>query len=352
MAINTAFFPALMWNSRFSSLSGDPFDNSAGFVFPAPEGSSLSSEPHLLTAQAFIPPTERTEVAGFDFHGDNDAIRAEVARRIDAAPAYRRLFGEVFPSVRSGAPIRFAMFARAISEFEFSLTFANAPVDRFARGDGDALTPAEERGGLLFFGKAGCAACHSVAGSSNEMFTDFRTHAIGVPQLVPRLTNNQFDGSAANEDLGREEVTGATQDAFAFRTPSLRNVAVEAAFMHDGAFTSLRRAIRHHLDVRDSLLSYDPAAQGLPLDLAGPIGPVEPLLEVLDPLVARRVELTRSEFDDLVAFVAQGLLDPRAEPARLQALVPRRLPSGRPPLTFEFGAARIGVTAGRPTSKR
>src|SRR6185295_11402735 len=55
--INSAFFPNLMWNSRFRSLSNDPFDNSAGFLFPPPEGLLLSNQPHLLTAQAFIPPT-------------------------------------------------------------------------------------------------------------------------------------------------------------------------------------------------------------------------------------------------------------------------------------------------------
>src|SRR5918912_2327073 len=60
MAANTAFFPTLMWNSRFAALSGNPFDNSAGFIFPPPEALSLSYLPHLLVAQAFIPPTERT----------------------------------------------------------------------------------------------------------------------------------------------------------------------------------------------------------------------------------------------------------------------------------------------------
>ena len=71
MAINTAFYPNLMWNSRFASLADDPFDNRAGFQFPPPEALSLSYLPHLLVAQAFIPPTERVEVAGFDFPGDN-----------------------------------------------------------------------------------------------------------------------------------------------------------------------------------------------------------------------------------------------------------------------------------------
>src|SRR4051794_17014041 len=90
MAINTALYPNLMWNSRFASLSADPFDNSAGFQFPLPEDQSLSYLPHLLVAQAFIPPTERIEVAGFDFPGDNYAIRSEVLRRLNATPAYRR----------------------------------------------------------------------------------------------------------------------------------------------------------------------------------------------------------------------------------------------------------------------
>src|SRR5687768_1015371 len=92
MAINTAFYPTLMWNLRFHARSGDPFDNNAGFVFPAPEGTSLSHLPHLLTAQAFIPPTERVEAAGFHFPGNNDDIRNEVVRRLNASDDYRQRF--------------------------------------------------------------------------------------------------------------------------------------------------------------------------------------------------------------------------------------------------------------------
>jgi cytochrome c peroxidase len=340
MVLNTAFFPSLMWNSRFASLSGDPFDNSRGFLFPAPEGTSLSSESQLLVAQAFIPPTERTEVAGFDFPGDNDTIRAEVIRRINAVPAYRQLFARVFPAVRDGDPITYEMFARAIAEFEFTLTFANAPIDRYARGALGALDPAEKRGALLFFGKAGCVSCHSVSGGSNEMFTDFKQHAIAVPQLVPQVTNNQFDGPAANEDYGREDFTGNPADRYEFRTPSLRNVAVEPAFMHDGAYTTLAAAIRHHLNARASLLAYDPTAQGLPTDLTGPLGPTAPLLAALDPQLANAIFLTPDEFNDLVAFVRDAILDPRATPANLRKLIPRELPSGHPPLIFEFGEDR------------
>jgi cytochrome c peroxidase len=336
MVINTIFYPHLMWNSRFRSLSGDPFDNREGWSFPPPEGLSLSDLPHLLTAQAFIPPTERTEVTGFHFTGDNDAIRAEVLNRLNQIPAYRRLFGRVYPEVREGAPITFEMFGAAIAEFEFTLTFANAPIDHYARGRRNALAEDEKKGALLFFGEARCWTCHSVGGESNEMFSDFQEHVIGVPQIAPSLTNNAFDGPGGNEDFGLEQVTGESQDRYKFRTSPLRNVAVQPTFMHNGAFTSLEDAIVHHLNVVESVSNYTPASQNLPADLSGPPGPIEPVLARLDPLLATPINLTEEELSQLVAFVENGLLDPRARPENLRRLIPRRVPSGRPVLIFEF----------------
>jgi len=61
------------------------------------------------------------------------------------------------------------MFARAIAEFEFTLIFADAPVDRFARGDRHAMNEEQKHGALIFFGKGGCSQCHSVGGESNEI---------------------------------------------------------------------------------------------------------------------------------------------------------------------------------------
>ena len=333
-AINTALYPTLMWNSRFASLSGDPFDNSAGFIFPPPEGLSLSYQPHLLVAQAFIPPTERVEVAGFVFPGDNFAIRAEVVRRLNAVDPYRKLFGQVFPDVAAGVPINFDHFGKAIAEFEFTLVFADAPIDQFARGERHALTEAQKQGALLFFGKAGCVQCHAVSGASNEMFSDFRQHVIGVPQVAPSVGNVTFDGPGANEDFGLEQVTGDPDDRYMFRTAPLRNTAVMPAFMHNGAFVRLEDAIRHHLDPYASARAYTP--EDLAPDLQGPTGPIEPVLDRLDPLLRSPIDLSDEEFARLVDFVRNGLLDPRAAPQRLKTLVPRSVPSGLPTLTFEF----------------
>src|SRR5207253_3452972 len=124
---------------------------------------------------ANMPPTELIEVAGFtgtcpslgpefcqfdDGLGErvpspdasgfrNEPIRQNGLELLNGpAYPYRSLFGEVFPEVAAGAPIDFVMFGKAIAEFEFTLVFADAPVDQFARGQRQAMTDAEKRGGL------------------------------------------------------------------------------------------------------------------------------------------------------------------------------------------------------------
>ena len=335
MVINTAFYPNLMWNSRFAALSHDPFDNSAGFQFPLPEGLTLSYQPHLLVAQAFIPPTERVEVAGFAFPGDNFDIRNEVLKRINSVPEYRKRLGKIFPPVREGDPITIDMFGSAIAEFEFSLVFADAPIDQFARGQKNALTDEQKRGALLFFGKARCVECHKVSGSSNEMFSDFSQHVIGVPQIAPAVGNVPFDGPAQNEDFGLEQVTGNPLDRYKFRTSPLRNVALQPTFFHNGAFTRLEDAIRHHLDVFASARHYNPGAAGVDSDLIAPMGPIEPVLTRVDPILVTPIQLTDDEFQQLVVFVRNGLLDRRATPEMLKKQIPSSVPSGFPVLKFQ-----------------
>jgi cytochrome c peroxidase len=118
--------------------------------------------------------------------------------------------------------------------------------------------------------------------------------------------------------------------------------------MYNGAFTNLTDAVIHHLDVFASARAYTPASQGLPADLVGPIGPIEPVLDRVDPILAAPIQLTPAEICQLVAFMANGLLDPRAEPDNLRKLVPKSVPSGRPVLTFEFPAARPPIVCDQP----
>ncbi|HTG92420.1 MAG TPA: cytochrome c peroxidase [Pyrinomonadaceae bacterium] len=337
LILNNVFYPALMWNSRFNSVSGDPFDNSAGFQFPLPEGFSLSDLPHLLTAQAFIPVTEKPEMSGFhpSVPGTNDGIRAAVVERLNANAEYRKLFGKIFPEVKAGGPIIYEMLARAIAEFEFTLVFADAPIDKFARGQKNAMTEDEKRGALIFFGSGNCVSCHAVSGQSNEMFSDFRQHVAGIPQIAPAVGNVTFDGPGANEDFGLEQVTGNTNDRYAFRTSPLRNLVLQPTFFHNGSFTRLEDAVRHHLNAISSAPSYNPVAAGVDADLQGPQGPIVPVLTRIDPALATPVTLSTDEFRQLIAFLRTGLLDPKANPHDLRKLVPARVPSGRAVHVFQ-----------------
>jgi cytochrome c peroxidase len=376
--VNTALFPRLMWNNRFESLSGDPFDGSQGFSFPAPEGDERFSPAenrrndvrHLLQAQAHIPPTELIEVGAFegvcpggvpqpgidprlcqfDVDGpglpvplpDESGFRNEPIRQIalgalNANAEYRKRFGQVFHEVKRGAPIDFFMFGKAIAEFEFTLVFANAPLDRFARGQHNAMSEAEKRGALLFFGKANCVSCHRVDGNSNEMFSDFREHVLGVPQVFPQLGVNTgnfiFSGPSENEDFGREERSGDPSDRYKFRTSPLRNLAVQAGFFHNGAYVDLEDAVRFHLSVVRSAAGYDPDDAGIPADLRQ-VGPVIPRA-LVDRRLRKPIVLSEREFKNLVRFLRTGLLDERMLKANLCQLIPASVPSGMPVLAFE-----------------
>ena len=363
---NAIFYPALMWTPRFVALSGDPFNPSLGFEFPPPEN-VITDVPTLLAAQASIPSTELVEMAGFtgitanpgpfgprhfqfdDGHGQalpapdatgvhNFPIQDAVDARLNSTPEYLEKFGMVFNGGVRLPPggITINMRRVAIAEFETTLTAANAPLDRFARGDKHAMTPNQKRGALLFFGKGRCVDCHAVAGQANEMFSDFQPRRIGGPQLAPVFgigTGNViFDGPGENEDFGYEQTEHVPALRYTFRTAPLRNLKVAPAYFHNGAFGTLEAAIAHHLDVEASLRNYDPVVNHVPSDLFP--GPFEGILAVgIDPRLQTPIRLTKKEFRDLVEFVSDGLFDKRV--LQLCRRIPESVPSGLPLQLFE-----------------
>jgi cytochrome c peroxidase len=171
------------------------------------------------------------------------------------------------------------------------------------------------------------------------MFSDFKMHNIGVPQIAPVFGfgtgDTIFDGPGEDEDYGLAQVTGLAGDRYRFRTSPLRNVALQPAFFHNGAFTALDGAIRHHLDVLASLRSYDAKRAGVAPDLAKRLAPIANVAASIDPLVRDPLHLTTQEFNDLARFVRTGLLDERMLPSHTCTLVPKSLPSGAPQLKFE-----------------
>lgn len=286
----------------------------------------------------------------------NDPIRTLLEQRVNGSAEYRDLFKQIYPQIAEGAPITFAMIGQALSEFQVGLTFADAPLDRFARGEHGAMSEGQKRGALLFFGKAGCVSCHSTSGQSNEMFSDFQMRNIGVPQIAPKFgkgTGNvafrNISGEfkvSGNYDFGLYDVVKNPTDAdrFRFRTSPLRNVHLQPTYFHNGSFTRLEDAIRHHLDPVQSVKMYNPASAGVEKDLQSNSAPMDPVLATLDPLIKSKNSISEQEFADLVEFVRDGLADPRATPENLAKLIPTAVPSGQPLQKFESPTAK-------PTSK-
>src|SRR5262249_32268126 len=128
-----------------------------------------------------------------------------------------------------GTEVTSENIAKAIASFERTVLSGNAPYDKFKSGDASALSAAAQRGLKIFSGKGHCSACHS-----GPNFTDDAFHNVGVGM------------KAARPDLGRFEVTKVAGDKGAFKTPTLREVARHAPYMHDGSIKTLQEVIEHY----------------------------------------------------------------------------------------------------------
>ena len=133
---------------------------------------------------------------------------------------YRSQFRAAF---RSGEP-SMELVARALASYVRTIVAGDSDFDR------NALSPSARRGLALFHGKAGCTACHP-----GPLFTDEQFHNTGVAWRTGVLT-----------DEGRARVTMAPQDRGAFKTPTLREIARTAPYMHDGSFVNLEQLIDYY----------------------------------------------------------------------------------------------------------
>lgn len=281
-----------------------------------------------LAAQAMFPVLSPDEMAGhYSENPISKAVRLGlltqqggawdlIAGRVAAVPEYQRMFRDVTPEKE----VSFVAIANAIADFiAFEWCADNSPFDRAMRGE-EPLPPDAVRGMQLFYGKAGCGSCHS-----GWFQTDHGFYAIAMPQIGPGKAA-RFENHV--RDDGRLRVTGAAEDAFAFRTPSLRNVTLTAPYGHDGAYARLVDVVRHHLDPEGALRRYSIEMAELPAfpgaDDQRPLQ--DPAL--VDAIAAANelqpIALSDAEIDDILSFLA-ALEDP-AE--RLG--VPQRVPSGLP----------------------
>lgn len=238
-----------------------------------------------LEAQALTPLFDGNEMANTGFE--------DLERRLAALPGYRDTFRSVF-----AGDVTMARLGEALAAYQRTLQAANSPFDRWTyAGDPAAMSEAARRGYRLFLGKAGCSTCHLV-GPASALFTDNAMHntGAGARRVAAAHARRQTSTSGATIDFanagdrGRHEVTQMPVDIGRFRTPTLRNVALTAPYMHDGSLATLEDVVRFYARGGGANANLDPAIK--PLQLAN---------RDIEDLVAFLRSLTASNIDDLAA---------------------------------------------------
>ncbi|HEV8553538.1 MAG TPA: cytochrome c peroxidase [Casimicrobiaceae bacterium] len=216
---------------------------------------------------------------------------AELISKLTADAVYREAFQTIFGETSKEPTL--AQVTQALAAFERTLLAADSPFDRYYYAhEKRALSESARRGLEVFQSAARCSQCHTI-GTADALFTDGHFHGgvglKGIATRLAQLTRQAASLSATQVSelvtvdlelaaLGRFLVTKDPQDIGKYKTPSLRNVALTAPYMHDGSLATLREAVEYEIYYRS--------------------------IELGRPLV-----VTPSERDDLVAFL-QALTSP------------------------------------------
>jgi cytochrome c peroxidase len=206
----------------------------------------------------------------------------ELVARVSAAPYYGYLFEQAF----GDRTVTSERIAKALAQFARTLVSYRSRYDAGLAAAGDVMRPftnftAEENTGKdLFFGRGGCAGCHVFAGPpAPGPRPNQAVFFIDIP------TNNGLDATTDVADRGVGDITGLTRDLGRFKSPSLRNVAITAPYMHDGRLATLEAVVEH----------YRTGVQAHPN--------LDPRLRVPNTGEPRNVPMTEAEAAALVAFM-------------------------------------------------
>lgn len=266
----TAFLSHLFWDGRVQSLEQQAL---GPVVDPAEMANTWDNVLNYLS-------TGRHPVTSQDFP--------------DSRQFYRASFEKVFSGSVTSTNV-----AKALAAYERTIISRDAPFDRWLQGDDTALSTAQKRGAIVFFGRGRCSECHQP-----PSFTDSDFHNVAVPRRGfekaelfpdnPRIC----EGIAPAVDPGRAgtpALFSSCSDLGRFKTPTLRNVELSAPYMHNGVFSTLEDVLQHYWSVGRGtttpvLGSLDTRAKSIMLtDFGGHPEDLINLAEFLKALTGRQV---------------------------------------------------------------
>lgn len=288
----------------------------------------------VLSAQSMFPVLSADEMAGH--YSENEVAKAVrrgvitgeggawdiISKRVAGVEEYQQRFGSYDAEIAAGKAIDFTDISDAVAAFiAFEWRSDDSPFDRYLQGK-EPLGDQAAMGMDLFYGNAECSTCHS-----GVFQTDHQFHAMGVPQIGPGKAA-RFESHS--QDTGRMRVTGNAEDAYAFRTPSLRNVTLTAPYGHSGAYRDLRSFVEQHLAPSKALENYS-TSQALfarfdaPKDDWAALHDVAEEAAIIKAARQSEISLEADEIDALMAFLS-SLTDRAGAEGRLG--VPETVPSG------------------------
>jgi cytochrome c peroxidase len=195
----------------------------------------------LQNAQFYDMRSPTLENQAIDVIGNKDEMHAsveDVAGRLQKDAASFKRFKAAFPTIESNIKPRYVIMA--IASYIRSLAPFNSPFDKYMRGDDKQLRTEQVNGFNLFMGKAKCGTCHFMPlfnGTAAPAFATTEAEVLGVPTR-PVLSHATID-----PDEGRYFYNKIDQLKYAFKTPTLRNVAKTAPYMHNGAYQTLEQVM-------------------------------------------------------------------------------------------------------------
>ncbi|MCB9153854.1 MAG: c-type cytochrome [Caldilineae bacterium] len=331
---------AMFWDGRVESLgktAGLNGSDDQGICTPDehyPDPDPLAGR-DLVSAQSRFPVTSQDEMRGkLEQHKPNWVVRDHLLGRLGnygagagelATNGWLAEFHKAFDLCASVEElISDENVSAAIGAYQRSQVFVDSSWRAYVQGDLGAIDDAAKRGALLFYknaaeGGADCAACHS-----GDFFTDEQYYVLAVPQVGP----GKDDGTYRDDDYGRFRVSGEPADMYAFRTPTLLNVAATGPYGHDGAYATLEGIVRQHLDPAAAVAAYDAAqlnptvqTEHMAYNTARALAKLEENRSLGLPAI-EPMTLTDAQIADLVAFM-ETLTDPCVtDPACLAPWVP------------------------------
>lgn len=278
-ALNIAYQANVLWNGQFGAT-----DLNEGTESEWTEGT-----PKAVNKLGFEG-TETQAIAGLEVH--RMAIKNSIA---EMSNDYQTLFDAAFPDVSTAEKFTNETAGLAIAAYERTLLANEAPFQEWLKGNTNALTDAQKRGAVLFFGKANCNSCHTGAALSSMEF-----HALGMEDL--QGFGVYGNGPTEADKQGRGGFTKRPEDMYKFKVPQLYNLKDSPFYGHGGTFTSVEEVVRYKNEAIPSQTNVPQsqlAAEFVPLGL------------------------NEQEIRDISDFIENGLHDPN-----LQRYVPESLPSG------------------------